>query len=253
MWLVSIALLPAGAAGIYIFGMTALYTILIAVATAAATEFFIQLALKKKTTISDGSAVLTGLLVGYNLPPHCPFWMTIVGSFVAIAIGKQIFGGLGQNIFNPALVGRVFLIASWPQYMTRFTAPLSNVAVTQATPLALLKNNKLMEQISYMNLFWGNRSGCIGEVCIAAILLGGIFLLARKIISWHIPVTFIATTALMCFAFGSKTLFSGDWLFHILSGGLFLGAFLWQPITSLRRSRLWVRLFSALAAGCLLL
>jgi len=158
-----------------------------------------------------------------------------VGSFVAIAIGKQIFGGLGQNIFNPALVGRVFLVASWPQHMTSFTKPLaydavtkatqlSYDAVTQATPLALLKENKLIDNISYLDLFVGNHGGCIGEVCIAALLLGGIFLLWKRIITWHIPVSYIAATGLFCFIFGAKTPFTGDWLFHILSGGLFLGA-----------------------------
>lgn len=225
MWLVCLALLPSGIAGVYMFGPAALRSIVIAVVSAVVAELAIQAALKKKFTVSDGSAVLTGLLLGYNLPAHCPFWIPAVGAFVAIAIGKQIFGGLGQNIFNPALVGRAFLTASWPQYMTRFTAPLSYDAITQATPLALLKENKVIEHISYLDLFLGNKGGCIGEVCVAALLLGGIFLLARRIISWHIPLTYIATTGLMCFIFGGKTLFSGDWLFYILSGGLFLGAF----------------------------
>ena len=225
MWLVIAALLPAGIAGVYIFGPAALWTILIGVTSAVAAECIIQAAMKKKVTIDDGSAVLTGLLLAYNLPAHCPFWIPVVGSFVAIAIGKQIFGGLGQNIFNPALVGRVFLMASWPQYMTIFTKPLFYDAVTQATPLALLKENKLFEPLSYLDLFLGNRGGCIGEVCIAALLLGGIFLLVRKIITWHVPISYIATTGLFCWAFGAKTLFAGDWIFHILSGGLFLGAF----------------------------
>ncbi len=225
MWLVCLALLPSGIAGVYMFGPAALRAIAIAVVSSVVAEFAIQAALKKKASASDGSAVLTGLLLSYNLPAHCPFWIPAVGAFVAIAIGKQIFGGLGQNIFNPALVGRAFLTASWPQHMTRFTAPLSYDAITQATPLALLKENKMIEQISYLDLFLGNKGGCIGEVCVAALLLGGIFLLARRIISWHIPVTYIAVTGLMCFIFGGKTLFSGNWLSYILSGGLFLGAF----------------------------
>ncbi|MFA5099428.1 MAG: RnfABCDGE type electron transport complex subunit D, partial [Candidatus Omnitrophota bacterium] len=169
MWLVTAALLPAGIAAVYISGMAALKTTIIAVLSAVAAEWIIQAMAKKKVAISDGSAVLTGLLLAYNLPAHCPFWIPVVGSVVAIAIGKQIFGGLGQNIFNPALVGRVFLMASWPQYMTTFTRPFSYDAVTQATPLALLKENKLIEHISYMDLFLGNRGGCIGEVCIAAL------------------------------------------------------------------------------------
>jgi Na+-translocating ferredoxin:NAD+ oxidoreductase subunit D len=224
MWLVTAALVPSGIAGVYIFGPAALWTILIAITSALVTEWAIQTLTKRKITILDGSAILTGLLIAYNLPAHCPFWIPAVGSFVAIAIGKQIFGGLGQNIFNPALVGRVFLIASWPRYMTTFTKPLAYDAITQATPLALLKENKLVDQISYLNLFLGNRGGCIGEVCIAALVIGGIFLLLRKIITWHIPVSYIATTGFFCFVFGAKAPFTGDWVFHILSGGLFLGA-----------------------------
>ena len=116
-------------------------------------------------------------------------------------------------------------MASWPQYMTTFTKPLSFDAITSATPLAMLKEGKLVDHISYINLLLGNRTGCIGEVCIAALLLGGIFLLWRKIITWHIPVTFIFTTGIFCYVFGGKTAFSGSAFFHILSGGLFLGAF----------------------------
>jgi len=224
MWLVTAALLPAGIAGVCIFGPAALKTILIAVLSAVAAEWAIQAAMKKKVTICDGSAALTGLLLAYNLPAHCPFWIPVTGSFIAIAIGKQIFGGLGQNIFNPALVGRVFLMASWPQYMTTFSRALSYDAVTQATPLALLKENKLFDHISYLGLFMGNRGGCIGEVCVAALVIGGIFLLLRKIITWHIPVSYIVTTGLFCWAFGANTPFAGDWMFHLLSGGLFLGA-----------------------------
>jgi electron transport complex protein RnfD len=224
MWLVAAALLPAGIAGIYVFGAAALQTILIGVVSAVAAEWAIQAATKRKIAIMDGSAALTGMLLGFNLPAHCPFWIPMVGSFVAIAIGKQIFGGLGQNIFNPALVGRVFLMASWPQHMAAFTRPFSYDAVTQATPLALLKENKLIDHISYLDLFLGNRGGCIGEICIAALLIGGIFLLWKRIITWHIPVSYIVTTGLFCFIFGAKTLFAGPWLFHILSGGLFLGA-----------------------------
>ena len=224
MWLVVAALLPSGIAGIYFFGAAALQTIIIGVVSAVVAEWAIQAATKRKITLQDGSAVLTGLLLGFNLPAHCPFWIPMVGSFVAIAIGKQIFGGLGQNIFNPTLVGRAFLVASWPQHMTSFTKPLAYDAVTQATPLALLKENKLIDHISCLDLFLGNRGGCIGEVCIAALLIGGIFLLWKRIITWHIPVSYITTTGLFCFIFGAKTPFAGPWLFHILSGGLFLGA-----------------------------
>jgi len=225
MWLVVASLIPAGAAGVFIFGMSALWAIILGVVSAIAAEAILQVCTKRKVSVFDGSAVITGLLLAYNLPPKVPFWLPIVGSFFAIAIGKQIFGGLGQNIFNPALAGRVFLMASWPKYMTTFIQPLNYDAVTSATPLAALKEGKLLEHISYLDLFLGKRGGCIGEVCILALILGAMFLLIRGYISWHIPTTYILTVGLFTFVFGPKGLFTGDWLFHILSGGLILGAF----------------------------
>ena len=225
MWMVVISLIPAGIAGVFIFGLSALWVIILGIISAVITEGVLQVLAKRKVTILDGSAILTGLLLAYNLAPTVPFWLPIVGSFFAIAIGKQVFGGLGQNIFNPALVGRAFLMASWPKYMTTFIKPQNYDALTSATPLALLKEGKVMENISKWNLFWGIRGGCIGEVCIFALLLGALFLLIRGYISWHIPLTFVFTTGLVTFILGPKGLFSGDWLFHILSGGLILGAF----------------------------
>ena len=223
MWMVVISLIPAGLAGVFIFGLNALWLIVLGIVSALFTEAVLQILTKRKITVLDGSAFITGLLLAYNLPPHVPFWLPIVGSFFSVAIGKQVFGGLGQNIFNPALVGRVFLMASWPKHMTAFTKPFD--AVTSATPLALLKEGKLIENISYLDLLLGKRGGCIGEVCIIALLLGAIFLLVRGYISWHIPVTYIATTGIFTYIFGPERLFFGDWLFHILSGGLILGAF----------------------------
>ena len=244
MWLVVVSLIPAGVVGVFIFGLSALWVILLGIISALITEGVLGLFTKRKVTLLDGSAFLTGLLLAYNLPPKVPFWLPIVGSFFAIAIGKQVFGGLGQNIFNPALVGRVFLMASWPKYMTAFTKPLNYDAITSATPLALLKEGRVLENISYLDLFLGKRGGCIGEVCILALLLGALFLLYKGYISWHIPVTYIVTTGVLTYIFGQKGLFtpleistaqsgiakfltglSGDWLFHILSGGLILGAF----------------------------
>jgi len=225
MWMVIVSLIPAGAAGVFIFGITALWVIILGVVSALATEAILQILCKRKVTILDGSAVITGLLLAYNLPAGVPFWIPVIGAFFSIAIGKQVFGGLGQNIFNPALAGRVFLMASWPKYMTTFTRPLSFDAVTSATPLALLKEGKVLENISYLDLFLGKRGGCIGEVCILALLLGVIFLFIKGYISWHIPLPYIFTVGLFTYIFGPKGLFSGDWLFHILSGGLILGAF----------------------------
>lgn len=226
MRLVVLSLIPAGVAGVLIFGLNALRIILLGVISALITEGALQLFTKRKISILDGSAVLTGLLMAYNLPSKVPFWLPIVGSFFAIAIGKQVFGGLGQNIFNPALVGRVFLMASWPKYMTTFTQPLNYDAVTLATPLTLLKDARPLGDISYLKLFLGNRGGCIGEVCILALLIGAIFLFLRGYITWHIPLTYIFTVGIFTYIFGgANSLFGGDWLFHILSGGLVLGAF----------------------------
>jgi electron transport complex protein RnfD len=225
MWGVVASLIPAGAAGVFIFGINALWVITLGVISAVITEGVLQLLTKRKVTVLDGSAVLTGLLLAYNLPPSVPFWLPIVGSFFAIAIGKQVFGGLGQNIFNPALVGRVFIMASWPKYMTSFIRPMQSDAVTSATPLALLKEGKILENISYLDLFLGKRGGCIGEVCILALVLGALFLLIKGYISWHIPIPYILTVGFFTYIFGPKGFFSGDWLFHILAGGVVLGAF----------------------------
>jgi electron transport complex protein RnfD len=229
MWLVVLSLLPAGLAGAWVFGLGALRVIILGIVSALITEGILQVLTKRKVTILDGSAFLTGLLLAYNLPPKVPFWLPVVGSFFAIAIGKQVFGGLGQNIFNPALVGRVFLVASWPKYMTTFTQPLRAGAgfdaITSATPLAALREGKILESISYWDLFLGKRGGCIGEVCILALLIGALFLFLKNYISWHIPITYIATVGVLTYIFGPRGLFSGDWLFHVLSGGLILGAF----------------------------
>jgi len=225
MWTVTASLIPAGIAGVFLFGRSALLVIFWAILGACASEWVIQKLTRRTPTLADGSAVLTGLLLAFNLPAGVPFWIPVVGSVVAIGVGKLAFGGLGQNIFNPALVGRVFLLASWPKYMTAFTRPLNVDAVTEATPLALLKGGQSIDHIPYLDLFLGNRGGCLGEVCVIALLAGALFLLIKGYISWHIPVSYIATVGLFTFVFGGARLFAGDWLFHILSGGLVLGAF----------------------------
>ena len=230
MWAVTLALVPAGAAGVYIFGPNALYAIAASVISAVATEARV-LAVRKKDpgAIWDGSAALTGLLLAYNLPPGSPLWLPAAGSFFAIAVGKQVFGGLGHNIFNPALAGRAFLMISWPVYMTTWSAPRwAADAVSGATPLAIIKNKEFaaMHNASYWDLFVGNRGGCIGEVCVAALVIGAIYLFVRGYISWHIPLSYIATVALTSWIFnGHGGLFTGDALFFVMAGGLVLGAF----------------------------
>jgi len=238
MWSVNLALLPASLMSLYYFGPRALFVIALCVGTAVLSEHLFQKALKKEVTVSDGSAFLTGLLLGMNLPPTLPFYIPIVGSFVAVVITKQLFGGLGYNIFNPALIGRAFLLISWPRAMTTWAEPVAAFvrldAKTTATPLGILKEEgmgKLMEVFEdktnlYIQLLIGNRAGSLGETSVIALLLGGLFLLYRGYITWHIPFSFLGTVAIIAWIFGGKgALFTGDPLLHLLSGGLMLGAF----------------------------
>ena len=228
MWAVNLALIPAGAAGVFIFGIHSLYVIMASILSAMITEWAILAIRKKEIAILDGSAILTGLLLAYNLPPGVPLWLPVIGSAFAIAIGKQAFGGMRHNIFNPALLARAFLMFFWPVYMATWQNPRWKVdAITTATPLTLFKHNQpdLLKGMTHMDLFLGNRGGCIGEVCIAALLIGAAYLFWKKYLSWHIPLTYIAAVAILSWAFnGSGGLFTGDALFFVLSGGLMLGA-----------------------------
>jgi len=227
MWAVVLALIPSGIAGVYIFGMRSLYVIATCIASAALTEALIQKLTKRPVAISNGSVIITGLLLAYNLPPDIPLWMPAIGAVFAVTIAKQAFGGLGRNIFNPALAGRAFLMASWPRQMTSWTNPRWwPDGVSTATPLAAAKEGLAGHTLpSYWNLFLGNRGGCIGEVCVIALLVGAAFLLWKKYIRWQTPFIYIFTVGLLTWMFGAGSLFSGDWLFAILSGGLILGAF----------------------------
>jgi electron transport complex protein RnfD len=226
MWSTFFALIPAGIAGIYVFGLRAFNVICVSLITAVITEWIFQKFQGKKASILDGSAMITGLLLAYNLPAGVPLWLAAVGSFFSVAVAKQLFGGLGFNIFNPALAGRAFLMASWPKYMATWMNPRWQAdAVTTATPLGIIKEKLAFQIPSYWDLFVGNRGGCIGEVCIIALLIGGIYLLVKQYISWQIPASFIATLGLFSWIFMGKGLFKGDSLFSILAGGLILGAF----------------------------
>lgn len=214
MWYVILSLIPAAIAGVYFFGMKALLVMILSVASAVGTEFGIQKWMKKKITIKDGSAVLTGLLLGLILSPLVPWWIPILGSLFAISIGKFIFGGLGHNIFNPALVGRAFLVASWPLLMATWLLP---DGTTGATPLGLLKLGGI--KTGYSALFLGNIGGSIGETSAIAILIGAAFLFYKKIINWRIPAVYIGTVFVLSLLFGQ------DPIFHIFAGGLLIGAF----------------------------
>jgi len=238
MWSVSAALLPASIMGSYFFGARAVMAVSLCIISAMLSEYIYQKALNKKITVNDGSAFLTGLLLGLNLPSSVPFYIPIIGSFIAIVITKQLFGGLGYNIFNPALIGRAFLLISFPKLMTIWSEPASAFllfdAKTTATPLGILKEEgyaKLIEvfgdQISlYTQLLIGHRAGSIGETSSVALLLGAAFLFYKRYITWHIPLSFLGTAALIAWIFGGKgALFAGDPILHLLSGGMLLGAF----------------------------
>ncbi len=262
MWNVNIALMPALAASVYFFGPRAFWLTIISVLTALISEILIELLFKKEITIRDGSAVITGILVAFNMPPAVPFYIPVVGTFFAIVIVKHLFGGLGNNIFNPALAGRVFVMFAWLPEMTTWNLPLDpswlnsfnlfsfNIdSVTAATPLAINKagnlhhlietlgarqmaaqvsnnteilKNLLMPQGKfslYKELFIGNVAGSIGETSVLAILIGALYMLGRRIIKFTIPFFYILIV------FGITALAGQDPLFHILAGGLFLGAF----------------------------
>ena len=226
MWTVFLALIPAGAWGVYCYGANALNLIAASIVTCILTEALILRLRKRPVTITDGSAALTGLLLAYNVTPRLPVWVICVGAVFSIAIGKQVFGGLGRNIFNPALAGRAFLMASWPSHMVAFAYPRWQAdAVTSATPLTIVKHSFQYPLPSYIDLLIGNRAGCIGEACILALLAGVLLLLYKRYISLQLPLSFVITTGFLTWAFMGQGLFTGDWLFHILSGGLILGAF----------------------------
>ncbi|MFZ5925401.1 MAG: RnfABCDGE type electron transport complex subunit D [Bacillota bacterium] len=221
---VVLALMPAALAGVWFFGLRALAMMVLCVAAAVSTEAGLQRLMKRPVTVGDYSAVVAGLLLALVLPPDLPLWMGIIGAVFSMAVAKFIFGGLGQNIFNPALIGRAVLLASWPVFMTRWRWPIFSApwipdfdAVSSATPLALLKLGGI--RTPYLNLFLGNVAGSIGETSALAILVGAAYLLYRGHISLRIPVSFIGTVALLTALFGQ------DPLFHVLAGGLMLGAF----------------------------
>ena len=239
MWDVNIALIPLLLTAILFFGFDALFVCLVSVASCLLFQWLIEkFLLKTKTSITDGSAIVTGLLLAFNLPSNLPLWIVVIGALVAIGIGKMSFGGLGKNPFNPALVGRVFLLISFPVQMTTWPRPLGicNIfangtpdALTGPTPLAAFKEavkaGGSIDLPSLMDAFRGHMGGSLGEISALAIIIGGIYLLCRKVISWHIPVSFIGTA----FVFGAILWFCNpnmymDPVHVILSGGIMLGA-----------------------------
>lgn len=245
MWTVVACLSPPLVLSVFIFGFQTLMITLVSVVSCVATEAVSEKMMGRRITIKDGSAVITGILLAYVIPPGVPLWMPILGAVMAIFVTKIIMGGLGFNIFNPALIGRAFLLATYPVAMTTaWLEPIRNAAIfrymgsgvdaiSAATPLYVLKHHGMtavMDQFGsmssiYCNFFLGLRPGCIGETSGLLLLAGGLFLIAKKYITWHIPLSVIATTAFLTWVFGGEKMFTGDPLLAVLSGGVLLGAF----------------------------
>ena len=263
MWTVVLALMPAAVYSVYIFGPRVLELYAVSVLAAVISEIIIRTLLEKKMSSLDGSAVITGILVAMNVPPSSPIWMSAIGSVFAIVIVKQLFGGLGFNIFNPALAARAFMLASWPVYMTTGWTVFENIDVisqisagapdlphevfevmTHATPLAALKEGsrllaeydiKIEEFCALLfspGMIWaqfkGSIKGCVGETSAILLFAGGIILLVRRVITWHIPAAYIISMAVLTFIYYSIVGYPRPQMIalsHILTGGLMLGAF----------------------------
>ncbi len=230
---VVIALIPALCAGVLFFGFRALAMVTVSVITAILSETLWNMLLKKENTISDLSAVVTGVLIALIVPVNAPLWIPAVGSVFAIIICKQLFGGLGQNFINPALGARAFLLASWPVATTVFANPFAQLpifktpvmtdAITSATPLAMIKAEGTATALS--SLIYGNVPGCIGETSVIAILIGAIYLVAKKVITLHAPLSYIISAGFFGWLMGYNGLFTGDFLFTICGGGIMFGGF----------------------------
>lgn len=230
---VLIALVPAFAASVIFYGVDAVRLVLACVCTCVACESLCRLAMRREQTIGDLSAVLTGVLLAFNLPPALPTPMAVAGSVVAIVIAKQLFGGLGYNPFNPALIGRAFLLISFTAPMTTWTAARLLDATTTATPLGIVKEALkgghplpfTMDASLTLDFFLGRMNGCLGETSALALLLGGIYLLIRKVITWHVPLSYLATVALYALVLQlSGAAYAMPIHFHLFTGGLMLGA-----------------------------
>ena len=237
MWQVNAALLPAALFAIWWFGIPALINMLVGVVFAVLGEYLWQKGMHQPITAFDGSACITGLLLAMSMSPVLPPYMVAIGSLLAIVVAKQSMGGLGFNIFNPAHIGRAALMVSWPVAMTTWTkmadASGGVDAMTSATPLNILKMQGYDALIAtfgsqsdlYWNLFIGTRNGSLGETSTLLLLLGGLYLIWKGYVNWQVPVTMIATVAILTWIFGPAGLFTGDPMFHVMAGGLMLGAF----------------------------
>lgn len=259
---VIIALIPALAASFLFFGWNAVRLTLTCVVVCVATEYGCRKAMRRDAGITDLSAVVTGILLAFNLPPALPTWMAAIGAFVAIAVAKQVFGGIGYNPFNPALIGRAFLLISFTGPMTRWSACQYRFmdAITTATPLGMVKEAIKggkplpfgMDGCTTLDFFLGRMNGCIGEVSALALILGGLYLLYRKCITWHIPVSYMLTVAVYAAVLWVlKPNAAMPPQFHLLTGGLMLGA--WFMATDMVTSPITPRGMLAFGVGCGLL
>ena len=243
---VIIALCPAMIASVILFGLRAAVVILTCVATCVLSEYLCRRVMKRPQTVGDLSCVVTGILLALNLPVTINPLIAVFGSVAAIVVVKQMFGGIGQNFVNPALTARIILLNSFPSRMTHWVQPFDYAAtadaVTTATPLGILKEGG-GELPSYLDLFLGNTGGCLGETCALAILLGGVYLIARRVISPVIPVTYLATVAALSMMMGR------DPLFDLLSGGLLLGAFFMATDYTTSPLYFWGRIVFAFGCG----
>ena len=229
---VIIALVPALGVGAYMFGMNVAILLCVNVVCCVFFEWAYRKLMKKNNTIGDLSAVVTAVLITCVMPSAAPWWLGIIGSFFAIVVVKQLYGGIGKNFLNPALAAHAFLSAAYAAYMTAWAVPstLRDVVVdatTMSTPLSYMHaGDALPEYFTFGNMFLGGIPGSIGEISALALLIGGAYLLIRKVITWRIPVTFIGTVAVLTLIFGCEGYSNVDWmLYNVLSGGLFLGAF----------------------------
>lgn len=243
---VIIALVPALIASVILFGFQALLVVMVSVTSCVVFEYFSRRIMKRGRTLTDLSAVVTGILLAFNLPVTLPLWMVVIGAFVAIVIAKQLFGGLGQNLVNPAILGRIVLLVSFPAQMTTWAAPFyyqsaGTDVVTTATPLADITG--ITSSPTLMDMFLGVRGGCLGETCTLALLLGGIYLMIRRVISPVIPVTYIGVVYLFTAALGVNP------NYQVMAGGLILGAFFMATDYTTSPATGWGKFIFAIGCG----
>ena len=242
---VIIALCPAAIASVIIFGWRSMLVIGVCVLTGVLSEYLFEKLCKRENTISDLSAVVTGILLAFNLPVTIPVWQAVIGSVAAIIVVKQLFGGIGQNFANPAITARIIMLVAFSGTMTKWVSPsgfFTDVdAIASATPLAAEAKGAAMP--SYLDLFLGNHGGSLGETCALALIIGGIYLLIKRVISWHTPVAFLGTVAVMSLICGK------DVLGQLLSGGLMLAAFFMATDYATTPSTKWGKIIFGVGCG----